>query len=57
VGFFPDQEQKIPGNPEILEVILARKSLTRESREGWPLLTVETDVNGDIRKSIRKLDS
>ncbi len=23
--------------------------LTRENREGWPLLTVETEVNGDFK--------
>jgi hypothetical protein len=23
---------------------------TRETREGWPLLTVETEVNGDTRR-------
>jgi hypothetical protein len=34
VSFFPDQEQKIPGNPEILEVILARKSLIRDLERG-----------------------
>ncbi len=25
---------------------------TRETREGWPLLTVETEVNGDLKRTI-----
>ncbi len=27
----------------------------REAREGWPLLTVETDVNGDSRSTIKRV--
>ncbi len=31
-----------------------RSGSARETREGWPLLTVETEVNGDSKDSIEK---
>jgi hypothetical protein len=27
------------------------QAITRETREGWPLLTVETEVNGDLKST------
>ncbi len=30
------------------------KELTRETREGWPLLTVKTEVNGDSKSTIKR---
>ncbi len=27
------------------------RAYTRETREGWPLLTVETEVNGDLKST------
>jgi hypothetical protein len=46
---------------EFLCQLLRRKTLnsflkfvnvkTKETREGWPLLTVETEVNGDSRRT------
>jgi hypothetical protein len=30
---------------------------SRETREGWPLLTVETQVNGDSKSTIEKSPS
>ncbi len=31
---------------------LAHATMSRETREGWPLLTVETEVNGDSKSTI-----
>ncbi len=28
--------------------------LTRETREGWPLVTVETEVNGDSKSTTKR---
>jgi hypothetical protein len=35
-GFFPDQEKKIPENPEIPEVFPVRKSLIIDIHAGFP---------------------
>ncbi len=34
--------------PEIIEILKVR---TREAREGWPLLTLETEVHGDSKSA------
>jgi hypothetical protein len=38
-------------------IAVQRKVPTRETREGWPLLTVETEVNGDSRVQIKGVPS
>ncbi len=32
-------------------------TVTRETREGWPLLTVETEVNGDSKSTNERVPS
>ncbi len=34
-----------------LPIPLPTVIMTRETREGWPLLTVETEVNGDSKRT------
>ena len=34
-----------------LHLVQWRSQKTRETREGWPLLTLETEVNGDSRST------
>ena len=37
--------------PRRIYLFLRLNVLTRETREGWPLLTVETEVNGDSKST------
>ncbi len=34
-----------------LHVLLCKDGVPRETREGWPLLAVETEVNGDSKRT------